>query len=278
MPAQFAGNTIWTNKGFSSYNGLLITLHKNAGYGLQFDLNYTYSHSIDNVSFPANSIASGQGYGYICDVVRPRECRGNSDFDVTNYLNGNFIYDLPFGKGKAYGATVPFWLDEVIGGWKLSGLPIWHTGNAYQANSNAYVAGFANNAPATLIGDINLLKARVNGGEGNAVYAYNNPTAALGAYTGPTGFEIGTRNNLRGPGYFGMDMGLGKTFPVYEDRVNLKFRCDAFNVFNHPSFSTPITDITEAAGIPFGTISSTATGADGIRNARVLQGALRLEF
>jgi hypothetical protein len=73
-------------------------------------------------------------------------------------------------------------------------------------------------------------------------------------------------------------MGLGKTFPVYEDRVNLKFRCDAFNVFNHPSFSTPITDITEAAGIPFGTISSTATGADGIRNARVLQGALRLEF
>ena len=278
MPAQFAGNTIWTNKGFSSYNGLLITMHKNAGYGLQFDLNYTYSHSIDNVSFPANSIASGQGYGYICDVVRPRECRGNSDFDVTNYLNGNFIYDLPFGKGKAYGATVPFWLDEVIGGWKLSGLPIWHTGNAYQANSNAYVAGFANNAPATLIGDINLLKARVNGGEGNAVYAYNNPTAALGAYTGPTGFEIGTRNNLRGPGYFGMDMGLGKTFPVYEDRVNLKFRCDAFNVFNHPSFSTPITDITEAAGIPFGTISSTATGADGIRNARVLQGALRLEF
>jgi hypothetical protein len=272
MPAQFAGNTFWTNKGFSSYNGLLITLHKNAGYGLQFDLNYTYSHSIDNVSFPANSIASGLGFGYICDVVRPRECRGNSDFDVTNYLNGNFIYDLPFGKGKAYAATAPFWLNEIIGGWKLSGLPIWHTGNAYQANSNAFVAGFANNAPATLIGHIDLTRAKVNGGGGHTLYAYSDPTAALAAFTGPTGFQIGTRNNLRGPGYFVMDLGLGKTFPISEDRVNLKFRCDAFNVFNHPSFNTPITDITEAAGVPFGTISSTASGA------RVLQGALRLEF
>jgi len=279
MPAQFAYNTIWTNKGFSSYNGLLITLHKNAGYGLQFDLNYTYSHSIDNVSVAANSIASGQGFGYICDVVRPRECRGNSDFNVTNYLNGNFIYDLPFGKGKAYAATAPFWLNEIIGGWKLSGLPIYHNGNAYQANSNAFVAGFANNAPATLTGPIELMKTEVNGGGGNALYAYSNPTAALAAYTGPTGFAIGTRNNLRGPGYFDLDMGLGKTFPIYADRVTLKFRCDAFNVFNHPNFSTPLTDITEAAGVPFGTISSTVTdGASGTENARVLQGALRLEF
>jgi hypothetical protein len=278
MAAQFAGDTVWTNKGFSSYSGLLITLHKNAGYGLQFDLNYTYSHSIDNVSYPANSIAASGGYGFICDVVRPRECRGNSDFDVTNYLNGNFIYDLPFGKGKAYASTAPFWLNEVIGGWKISGLPYWHTGNAYQANSNAYVAGFANNAPATLIGHIELTKTKVNGGGGNTLYAYSNPSAALAAFTGPTGFAIGTRNNLRGPGYFNFDLGLGKTFPIYADRVSLKFRADAFNAFNHPSFahpgqdSTGSADITEASGVPFGTIGETAS------SARVLQGALRLEF
>jgi hypothetical protein len=279
MPAQFAGDTIWTNKGFSSYNGLLITLHKNAGYGLQFDLNYTYSHSIDNVSLPANSISISLGYGYICDVVRPRECRGNSDFGVTNYLNGNFIYELPFGRGKDFGATAPFWLNEIIGGWLLSGLPYYHTGNVYNAGSNAYVAGFANNAPATLTGPIELMKAKVNGGNGNALYAYTNPTGALAAYTGPTGFAIGTRNNLRGPGYFDFDMGLGKTFPIYQDRVNLKFRCDAFNVFNHPNFNNPVADITEASGIPFGTITSTVTnGPSGTENARVLQGALRLEF
>jgi len=50
MDSQFDENTMYTNKGFSSYNGLLTTLHKNFGYGLQFDLNYTWSHSIDNVS------------------------------------------------------------------------------------------------------------------------------------------------------------------------------------------------------------------------------------
>jgi hypothetical protein len=272
MSSQFAGNTIWTNKGFSSYNGLLVTLHKNAGYGLQFDINYTWAHSIDNVSFPANSIAAGSGFGYICDVLRPRECRGNSDFDVTNYLNGNFIYDLPIGRGKMIGSTAPAWANEVIGGWAISGLPSWHTGNAYSAFSNAYVAGFANNAPATLIGSIANLKTRVHGGEGTSPNAYQDPAAALASFTGPTGFAIGERNNLRGPGYFDIDLGLAKTFPIWEDKVNLKFRADAFNSTNHPSFNTPVTDITQASGIPFGTIQSTAS------SPRVLQLALRLEF
>ncbi len=75
---------MYTNKGFSSYNGLLVTLQKNLTHGLQFDFNYTWSHSIDNVSLIANQIAFG-GYGFICDAVHPRECRGNSDFDITNY-------------------------------------------------------------------------------------------------------------------------------------------------------------------------------------------------
>ena len=111
MAAQFAENTFYTNMGSSSYNGLLTTLHKNVGYGLQFDLNYTWSHSIDNVSLIANQAAYG-GYGFICDVLRPRECRANSDFDVTQYFNGNFIYDLPFGRGKYFGSGASRWLDE----------------------------------------------------------------------------------------------------------------------------------------------------------------------
>jgi hypothetical protein len=272
MPAQFAADTMWTNKGSSSYGGMLVTLHKNAGYGLQFDLNYTWSHSIDNVSVVANSIAGGMGFGFICDIARPRECRGNSDFDVTNYFNGNFIFELPFGRGKSVAANVPYWLNEAVGGWSISGLPSWHTGNAYSASSNAFVAGFANNAPATLLGSIGLLKAKINGGQGAGLQAFSDPGAALAAYTGPTGFNIGQRNNLRGPGWFNIDLGLGKTFPVYEDKVNLKFRVDAFNATNHPSFNEPTTDITQSSGVPFGTISSTAS------TARVLQGALRLEF
>jgi hypothetical protein len=248
-----------------------VTLHKNTGYGLQFDLNYTWSHSIDNTSLIANAMAYN-GYGFICDVVRPRECRGNSDFDVTQYLNGDFLYELPFGRGKSIGATMPRWANEIVGGWEVSGLPSWHTGNAYQASANAFVAGFSNNAPAILTGSIALLKAKVNGGKGARVNVYANPDAALAAFHGPVGFQIGTRNNLRGPGWFNIDMGVAKTFPIYAEKVVLKFRADAFNATNHPSFNTPCNDITEATCYPFGSITGTAS------NARVLQGALRMEF
>jgi hypothetical protein len=279
MASQFASGTIWTNKGFSDYNGMLVTLHKNAGYGLQFDLNYTWAHSIDNVSLTANTLAGNVGFGYICDVLRPRECRGNSDFDVTNYFNGNFIYELPIGRGKAIGGGAPLWLNEAIGGWEVSGLPSWHTGIAYNAFSNAFVAGFANDAAATLIGSKALLQTKINGGKGQPLYAFSNPTEALGALTGPTGFTIGQRNDLRGPGYFNIDLGVGKTFPIFENKVNLKFRCDAFNAFNHPNFSTPsANDITESSGVPFGTISGTVVPPGSDQAARVLQGALRLEF
>ncbi len=288
MPTQYADNTVWTNKGFSSYNAMLLTVHKNAGHGLQFDLNYTWSHSIDNVSVIANFIADTEAYGYICDVTRPRECRGNSDFDVTNYLNGNFVYDLPFGHGRTFGGNAPLWVNEAIGGWTLSGIPNWHTGLAYNAGSNAYVASFANNAPATLVGSPMLLKTKIHGGEGEPLKAYANSSSALAAYTGPTGLDMGSRNNLRGPGYFNMDLGLGKSFPLHGDRVGLKFRCDAFNVLNHPNFAYPgqvidgvvrgSADITESNGVPFGTISSTVTPPGSDLASRVLQGALRLEF
>ena len=278
MPTQYADNTVWTNKGFSTYNGLLMTLHKNAGFGLQFDLNYTWSHSIDNVSAIANFIAGSEGYGYICDVTRPRECRGNSDFDVTNYMNGNFIYDLPFGRGRTFGTNMPLWANEAIGGWTISGIPSWHTGVAYNAISNAYVASFANNAPATLIGSPATLKTKIHGGKGQRLNAFADSAAARAAFTGPTGLDIGSRNNLRGPGYFNMDLGLGKVFPLYGDRVNLKFRCDAFNAFNHPNFAVPSVDITQSSGVPFGTITGTVVPPGSDLAARVLQGSLRLEF
>ena len=101
MASQFGSNSVWTNKGFSNYDGMLVTLHKNVGYGLQFDLNYTWSHSIDNVSLIANALPSARLWLHL-RRAGPRECRGNSDFDVTNYFNGNFIYELPFGRGPGH--------------------------------------------------------------------------------------------------------------------------------------------------------------------------------
>ncbi len=279
MGAQFSENTFFTDKGFSDYNGLLTTLHKNASKGLQFDVNYTWSHSIDNTSFIANSQAYG-GYGFVCDVLRPRLCRGNSDFDVSQYLNGNVLYQLPFGRGREFAANIPRWADEAIGGWEVSGLPAWHSGTPYMANSVAFLMSYSNEDPAILTGNLGPLQSHVTK-QGGQVYAFKDYQAAFDQYRGPTGFEIGSRNNLRGPKFFDLDLGLGKTFPIYKEKVNAKFRADAFNALNHPNFQAPsFTGNMSLVNSPnnFGVIPGTVipTGSD--QAARVLQVSLRVEF
>jgi hypothetical protein len=113
------------------------------------------------------------------------------------------------------------------------------------------------------------------------VNVFSDPIKANGDFVGPIGFTIGSRNNLRGPRYANQNLGLAKTFPVYKESVNLKFRADAFNAFNHPSFNIPGSDannlgppaneVTINSGV-FGQITSTAS------TPRVLQFSLRLEF
>jgi len=273
MAAQFSENTFYTNKGSSNYHGLLTTLSKNLSHGLRFDVNYTYSHSIDNTSLIANVLGSNIGAGFICDAMHPRECRGNSDFDETHVINGDFTYQLPIGRHRTFAGNAPRWVDEAIGGWTISGIPQWHSGLAFSALSNAFVAGFANNAPAIFDGDRTAIRRSVHKDSFGAVSLFADPTAADGAFSGPVGFSIGSRNNLRGPSAWGLDAGLAKTFSLVEDRLNMKFRADAFNVMNHPTFGVPGgTDITGQSGTTFGQITGT-TG-----NPRVVQLAVRVEF
>ncbi len=287
--AQFSENTFYTSKGFSSYNALLVSLQKNLSHGLQFDVNYTFAHSIDNVSFFANS--SGDtgigGIGLICDDLRPRECRANSDFDINNYVTADVTYQLPFGRHRQFLGNAPVWLNEAIGGWDISGVTDWHTGQAWGTNSNAFDASYSNDAPGILVGprsavETHLQKIPTPGG---GVNIFGNQAAARAAYIGPVGFQIGARNGLRGPKYFNQDIGLAKLFPLYGEKVNLKFRADAFNALNHPNFGLPQSnsfngfDQQDFTSTTFGQISTTVTPAGNLNNgARVLQVSLRLEF
>jgi hypothetical protein len=276
MASQWAGNTYLTNGGFSSYNGLLVTLSKNMSHGLQFDLNYTWSHSIDNTSQVANSIASGSGYGFLCDVMRPRECRSNSDFDVQNVINSAFVYDLPFGHQRMFASNTPGWLNRIVGGWQISGTPQWRSGFALTTATTSFVAGYANNAPAIFNGKRADVAVKPFKSSSNTVFAFKSCSStscgtALADFSYPTGFTIGSRNVLRGPSAFSMDAGLGKNFAILpSDRLNLRFRADFFNVLNHPVFSNPSADISSAS--TFGQITSTAS------SPRVGQFSLRLEF
>jgi hypothetical protein len=285
--AQFSENTFYTNKGFSSYNALLVTLQKNLSHGLQFDFNYTFAHSIDNVSFFANSEGDTGigGVGLVCDDIRPRECRANSDFDATHYITGDVTYQLPFGRHRQFVSSAPIWLNEVIGGWDISGITDWHTGQAWGTNSNAFDASYSNDAPGILVGPRSNVATHVTKLAGGGVNIFANNAAASNSYVGPIGFQIGARNGLRGPRYFNEDLGLAKIFPVYGDKVNLKFRADAFNAFNHPNFALPIEngfngfDNQDFTNPDFGQITGIDYPQGNLNNgARVLQVSLRLEF
>lgn len=293
--AQFSENTFFTNQGFSAYHGLFLTLQKNLTHGFNYDFNYTFQHSIDNISFFANSEGDTGigGVGLVCDVVRPRECRGNSDFDIKHVISADAGYLLPFGNGQMFLASQPHWINEIIGSWNLSGITTWQTGQAWGTVSNAFVASFANDAPALLVGNRNLVKTHLTKLPGGGVNLFSNNLQAAAQYQGPLGFKIGARNGLRGPGFFNADLGLGKTFPITAEKVNLKFRADAFNVLNHPNFQNPadngfngydqtdpIGDVNaNDPGLGFGQSSFTVSPNGNDNNgARVLQLSLRLEF
>ena len=275
MASQFAENTYLTNKGFSSYHGLLLTLSKNFSQGLKFDFNYTWSHSIDNTSAPANFIAGGSGYGFVCDVTRPRECRATSDFDATTAVTADFVYQLPVGRGRMFASHVNTFVNELIGGWDVSGIPQYHSGFALNAFSDAYVAGYANNAPAILTGNREAVATHITKPGDGSVYAFRTQANAASNFVGPIGFTIGQRNQLRAPSYYNLDAGLAKRFALLpNDRLGLKFQADFFNVLNHPNFAAPNTDITSGT---FGQITGTTAPA-GFSTFRVGQFSLRLEF
>jgi hypothetical protein len=277
IPSQFGSNAYLTNQGNSSYNGLLVTLEKSTSFGLKFDLNYTWSHSIDNTSLSANSNALFSNSGFICDITRPRACRGSSDFDVNQIITSDFVYALPFGRGKTYMNHAPIWAEELAGGWAVSGLPSFRSGLAVTPYSDAYLASFDNQDPAIFIGNKGDLHSSVNVDHASqTVYGFAGGQAGankvLAEFRGPIGLEYGNRNLIRGPHYSNLDLGLAKKFPIIpEHNLNLIFRADAFNVLNHPSFGNPSTNIVGNQSI-FGQIGYTASGY------RVAQFSLRLEF
>ncbi len=282
IPSQFGSNAYLTNMGNSSYNGLLLTLVKNESHGLRFDFNYTFSHSIDNTSLSANANSLFSNSGFICDVTRPRACRGNSDFDVTQVITADFIYKLPIGTGKMLFGKAPFWVNEAIGGWSISSIPKYRSGQAVTPYAQAYLASFDNLDPAIYIGhNKSDLKAHPNiDRSSNFVYDFAGGSAgalkALADFRGPIGIEYGSRNILRGPIYTNLDAGLAKVFPIVPaEHVNLTFRADAFNILNHTSYGNPGVNIVGNAGA-FGQIGGTYLQSGNAN--RVMQLSLRLEF
>ena len=275
MSGQFGTNIYISNQGASTYNGLLVSLRKRFSQGLQFDFNYTFSKAIDNGSSVANTVTGG----LVCDLTNLRVCRGPADFDIRHLINANFIYELPFGRGRMFGSGAPGWVNQVIGGWEVSGIFTARSGLPFNATTTAFPVGFNFASPATMnLRNAPALRPSIHDDPTTgAIQFFANPSTVFNPNSPTTGVlrfphhgEIGNRNFLRGTGFWNLDTALIKTWGMpWSEHQNLQLRWEAFNLFNHNSFGLPALSIT---GTTFGQITTSSSAP------REMQFALRYNF
>lgn len=265
MSAQFATNRVVTNVGKSSYNGLLVSLQKRLSQGFEFEVNYTYSHSIDNNSSIANTVSGG----LVCDVLNLNSCRGDSDFDIRHLFNANYIIDVPIGRGRAFGGNMNKFLDAIIGGFSLSGIVNARSGLAISSSTGSYPVSYLVNSAALLNGTNADFSSNIRE-EGGGIQFFTDPDAVQDALRYPRHGESGGRNIFRSPSFVSFDMGLSKKFRMpWSESHLLSLRVDAFNVFNQNSFSVPNLGFGSST---FGRITSS------LSDPRELQFAVRYDF
>ena len=273
LSAQFSTNAINTNLGSSSYNGMLVSLRKRFSQGLQFDLNYTLSHSIDNQSSIVNTVFGG----LVCDIRNLRVCRGNSDFDIRHLVNANFIYELPFGRGKMFGGDVPGWANQIIGGWEATGIFTYRSGLPFNTSVTAggtFPVGFVFSSPAQIVGNINALRPSIHDGSGGTVQFFADPVAAAAALRYPRHGEIGNRNVLRSTPFWNTDLAILKNFNLPWEGKRIQIRWEMYNAFNHHVYGLPAVALVRTTPLPaaFGQVTGSAS------TAREMQFAFRFEF
>jgi len=284
---QFSSLYGWQTRGNSSYNGLQLSLRHAMSAGLQFDVNYVYSKSIDVGSNAerVNGFESSGAAAYNSQVINafsPNLWRAVSDFDATHQFNANFIWDLPFGRGRHWGGGSNSFVNGVFGGWTLSGLYRWTSGFPFSVLAgNGWATDFELEGTSVLTGP--RPKTGVFKDQNGDPNVFQNAQSITCTCFAGDGFgrtfratyagEAGQRNIFRGPGYFGIDGGLAKSWTLKEDKT-LKFSWEVFNVTNSVRFdaagSLPNQDLVDITG--FGKFNGELT------NPRVMQFALRLAF
>ena len=282
---QWSSLYSWSSIGNSNYHAGQFMLRHPMSRGVQFEFNYTYGKSMDVGSdAERNSLFSaflgGPGDNVI-DSWHPKALRAVSTFDTTHQINANYVLEMPFGKRRHYDlSTIP---DAFLGGWNLTGVMRWTSGFPFGINNGAQwatnweLSGYspllgAKPATGTFIdacGNPTVFRIPgtcAGGNRSSEASDFINNTWRF-AYAG----ESGPRNNFRGPGYFGWDMGLTKNWKIQEGKT-LRFSWEVFNVFNNVRFDALFNQSSIDSSGSFGTYSTTLT------SPRKMQFGLRFDF
>jgi len=238
--------------GVSNYNALQTHVEKRLSHGLQVGFSYTWSHALDEQS------ALGLFYNGN-NPLNPHDAYASSDFDRTHVLNFNYLYQFPtFVKGNGLAG-------KIANGWAIQGIAVIESGQPYSVVD--YTGAVGSIFYGTTDGITNPIVPLAPG-----CTAYNAITHASGAGTTPalkascftlpllqpgdlggaiapgdtyeTNFTSGQRNIFRQTWQKRADISLVKDLKINE-RINLKYSLDAFNVTNTASFDIPIDNVSQ---------------------------------
>jgi hypothetical protein len=271
--------------GRARYDSLQVKAEtKSSRHGVYALLGYTWSRTFD--SGFADGLGTFPGATYWPLPGSARADWGLSQLNLNNSFTASVIYDLPFGKGKAYGSNMNGVENAIVGGWQVnviekatSGFPLFVVDSANTSGVNFQWNGNSLNRP-DIVGDPNRGGPVAANPTCNApaqvhtLANWFNPCAFMAAPAGELGNS--PRAPIYGPRFVNTDFSLVKNFLLpFREGMSMQFRAEFFNIFNHAQFflsggSSGMQDIN--ATTSFGVVNGT------VNNPRVVQFALKLKF
>jgi hypothetical protein len=251
---QFGTITNFFDGALADYNGLQASFKQRLTRGLTFNVNYTWSHALDE-----GGVSNGPATTANQDDQHFRNEYGSSDYDVRHYLEFDYSYMIP---------AIPRIPKVIGGGWQFNGVTVMRAGLPFNVicGCDAGGIGAATARPDLVSGvptrpaNFDLPKAQLN----------------LAAFVTPVGrFGNLGRNAFTGPSAYNWDFSLFKNFVIAE-KHQVQFRAEVFNIFNTPQFSNP--GSTTSAAATFGQSLGTIPAVGGFGSNRQIQFALRYAF
>lgn len=274
------------NNGWSNYNALVLTL-RHTGTNFTFDVNYTYSRSLDTDQGVQNDSTT------LGNPLEPGVDYGPSKFDHRHIFNALFVYNLP----RTY-SFLPKPMNYVVGGWYVSGIVTALSGSPLFVTQSSAVWGGGQRGLLTIPAVPLVAPSSLNAGLHSNITGSGGIGTNGNPATGGTGLNLfanpqtaysdfgyvqlsqnidGYGHPLYGLPFWNADASVGKRFPIRE-RVNLALSFDFYNLFNHANFSNPSLPLTGSSTSNFGVISSTVVPANRQASSRWIMFGARVEF
>ena len=225
----------------SIYHAFQLKVEKRFSQGLQFLITYTNSKSIDDASVTHGGLTWLGGRTSLQNPNNRRLERALSDWDMPQVLGITYVYELPFGRGRAFGNNWNPFVEAVLGGWKTNGIWRFSSGQPLPLGLSGGISlptygGQRPNLTGTL--------ERNTGSDWRDRY-FTNPEVVSVPEPNTIGNAPRNMGDVRSPGVNTANLSVLKEFYMnkFREGMHLEFRAEFFNAFNHPQFGAPDTTL-----------------------------------